>query len=132
MLTLVYTQQRSNIQVLVRRPCAPVLDHWLQFEHVRGSSNLEYVRIMLTYHIQVDIHQRLWVVVVCGRVFMARYVLAGPQPCELVDVKVDLTYKYNTVTRSGTFFRATQSLKIVSSNLVMCSCWHESYQMADS
>ena len=44
---------------------------------------------------------------------MARYVLAGPQPCELVDVKVDLTYKYNTVTRSGSFFRATQSLKLV-------------------
>lgn len=45
---------------------------------------------------------------------MARYVLAGPQPCELVDVKVDLTYKYNTLTRSGSFFRATQSLKLVS------------------
>jgi len=44
---------------------------------------------------------------------MARYVLAGPQPCELVDVKVDLTYKYNTLTRSGSFFRATQSLKLV-------------------
>lgn len=47
------------------------------------------------------------------RVLMARYVLAGPQPCELVDVKVDLTYKYNTLTRSGSFFRATQSLKLV-------------------
>lgn len=44
---------------------------------------------------------------------MARYVLAGPQPCELVDVKVDLTYKYNTLTRSGSFFRAIQSLKLV-------------------
>lgn len=48
------------------------------------------------------------------RVFMTRYVLAGPQPCELVDVKVDLTYKYNTLTRSGSFFRATQSLKLVT------------------
>lgn len=47
------------------------------------------------------------------KVFMARYVLAGPQPCELVDVKVDLTYKYNTHTRTGSFFRATQSLKLV-------------------
>jgi hypothetical protein len=47
------------------------------------------------------------------RVLMARYVLAGPQPCELVDVKVDFTYKYNTLTRSGSFFRATQSLKLV-------------------
>ncbi|CAM6099482.1 unnamed protein product [Calypogeia fissa] len=47
------------------------------------------------------------------KVFMARYVLAGPQPCELVDVKVDLTYKYNTHTRTGSFFRATQPLKLV-------------------
>ena len=50
---------------------------------------------------------------------MARYVLAGPQPCELVDVKVDLTYKYNTLTRSGAFFRATQSLKLV--RILQCS-----------
>ncbi|KAH7447377.1 hypothetical protein KP509_01G104000 [Ceratopteris richardii] len=46
-------------------------------------------------------------------VLLARYVLVGPQPCELVDVKVDLTYHYNTVTRSGTFFRSSQSLKLV-------------------
>eukprot|EP01018_Ginkgo_biloba_P021319 Gb_13021 [translate_table: standard] len=51
------------------------------------------------------------------KVLMARYVLAGPQPCELVDVKVDLTYKYNTVTRAGTFFRATQSLKLVRTEI---------------
>jgi len=51
------------------------------------------------------------------KVLMARYVLAGPQPCELVDVKVDLTYKYNTLTRSGSFFRATQSLKLVRSEI---------------
>ncbi|KAG0602966.1 hypothetical protein M758_10G054700 [Ceratodon purpureus] len=51
------------------------------------------------------------------KVLMARYVLAGPQPCELVDVKVDLTYKYNTLTRSGAFFRATQSLKLVRSEI---------------
>eukprot|EP00850_Spirogloea_muscicola_P008068 SM000042S15335 [mRNA] locus=s42:470236:475398:+ [translate_table: standard] len=48
-----------------------------------------------------------------NRVLMARYVLAGPQPCELVDVKVDLTIKYNTFTRSGSYFRAQQSLKLV-------------------
>ncbi|KAL2629599.1 hypothetical protein R1flu_014285 [Riccia fluitans] len=47
------------------------------------------------------------------KVLMTRYVLAGPQPCELVDVKVDLTYKYNTSTRTGSYFRATQSLKLV-------------------
>ncbi|KAG6552797.1 hypothetical protein Mapa_005745 [Marchantia paleacea] len=47
------------------------------------------------------------------KVLMTRYVLAGPQPCELVDVKVDLTYKYNTITRTGSYFRATQSLKLV-------------------
>ncbi|KAL3687611.1 hypothetical protein R1sor_013920 [Riccia sorocarpa] len=47
------------------------------------------------------------------KVLMTRYVLAGPQPCELVDVKVDLTYKYNTFTRTGSYFRATQSLKLV-------------------
>jgi len=55
---------------------------------------------------------------------MARYVLAGPQPCELVDVKVDFTYKYNTLTRSGSFFRATQSLKLViftSAPLILCN-----------
>ncbi|XP_024541558.1 uncharacterized protein LOC112350126 isoform X2 [Selaginella moellendorffii] len=46
------------------------------------------------------------------RVFMTRYVLAGPQPCELVDVKVDLSYKYNTITGAGTYFRAQQSLKL--------------------
>ncbi|CAM6105556.1 unnamed protein product [Calypogeia fissa] len=48
------------------------------------------------------------------KVFMARYVLAGPQPCELVDVKVDLTYKYNTHTRTGSYFRATQPLKLAT------------------
>jgi hypothetical protein len=48
-------------------------------------------------------------------VLMARFVLVGPQPCELVDVKVDLTYKYNTVTRTGSFFRARRSLKLVCS-----------------
>lgn len=51
------------------------------------------------------------------KVLMARYVLAGPQPGELVDVKVDLAYKYNTVTRAGTFFRATQSLKLVRTEI---------------
>lgn len=47
------------------------------------------------------------------KALLTRYVLVGPQPCELVDVKVDLTYKYNTVTRSGTYFRTSQSLKLV-------------------
>jgi hypothetical protein len=47
------------------------------------------------------------------RVLIARDVLAGTPPCELLDVKVDLTYNYNTLTRSGSFFRATQSLKLV-------------------
>eukprot|EP00897_Mesotaenium_endlicherianum_P005546 jgi/Mesen1/5019/ME000025S04419 len=47
------------------------------------------------------------------RVLMARYVLVGPQPLELVDVKVDLTFKYNTITRTGAYFRAHQSLKLV-------------------
>jgi hypothetical protein len=50
-------------------------------------------------------------------VLMARFVLVGPQPCELVDVKVDLTYKYNTVTRTGSFFRARRSLKLVRSEI---------------
>ncbi|CAK9207604.1 unnamed protein product [Sphagnum troendelagicum] len=50
-------------------------------------------------------------------VLMARFVLVGPQPCELVDVKVDLTYKYNTVTRIGSFFRARRSLKLVRSEV---------------
>ncbi|KAI5073130.1 hypothetical protein GOP47_0011143 [Adiantum capillus-veneris] len=49
----------------------------------------------------------------CYKALLTRYVLAGPQPCELVDVKVDLTYLYNTVTRSGTYFRTSQSLKLV-------------------
>eukprot|EP00246_Nothoceros_aenigmaticus_P012068 TRINITY_DN3573_c0_g1_i1.p1 TRINITY_DN3573_c0_g1~~TRINITY_DN3573_c0_g1_i1.p1 ORF type:complete len:682 (-),score=135.45 TRINITY_DN3573_c0_g1_i1:191-2236(-) len=48
-----------------------------------------------------------------NKVLMVRYVLAGPQPCELVDVKVDLAFKYNTLTRTGTYFRATQSLKLM-------------------
>lgn len=51
------------------------------------------------------------------KVLMARYVLAGPQPCELVDVKVELSYTYNTVTSAGTFFRASQSLKLVRTEL---------------
>ena len=46
-------------------------------------------------------------------VLMCRYVLAGPQPCELVDVKVDLMLRYNPVTRNGSYFRAQQSLKLV-------------------
>lgn len=49
----------------------------------------------------------------CHKALLTRYVLVGPQPCELVDVKVDLTYSYNTVTRSGTYFRTSQSLKLV-------------------
>ncbi|MCO5563525.1 hypothetical protein L7F22_017169 [Adiantum nelumboides] len=49
----------------------------------------------------------------CYKALLTRYVLVGPQPCELVDVKVDLTYHYNTVTRSGTYFRTSQSLKLV-------------------
>lgn len=66
---------------------------------------------------------RYLIVVYPCRVLMARYVLAGPQPCELVDVKVDFTYKYNTLTRSGSFFRATQSLKLVISTapLILCN-----------
>lgn len=49
----------------------------------------------------------------CYKALLTRYVLVGPQPCELVDVKVDLTYNYNTITRSGTYFRTSQSLKLV-------------------
>lgn len=58
------------------------------------------------------------------RVLMARYVLAGPQPCELVDVKVELSYKYNTVTSAGTFFRATQSLKLVKTETSLTFAYH--------
>lgn len=47
------------------------------------------------------------------KALLTRYVLVGPQPCELVDVKVDLTYHYNTVTRTGSYFRTSQSLKLV-------------------
>ncbi|KAJ7567785.1 hypothetical protein O6H91_01G006900 [Diphasiastrum complanatum] len=47
------------------------------------------------------------------RALMVRFVLAGPQPCELVDVKVDLSFKFNTITRSGSYFRATHSLKLM-------------------
>lgn len=45
---------------------------------------------------------------------MVRYVLAGPKPSELVDVKLDLTFMYNTVTRSGSYFVRNVSLKLVS------------------
>eukprot|EP00271_Cylindrocystis_brebissonii_P017819 TRINITY_DN4784_c0_g1_i1.p1 TRINITY_DN4784_c0_g1~~TRINITY_DN4784_c0_g1_i1.p1 ORF type:complete len:1329 (+),score=363.99 TRINITY_DN4784_c0_g1_i1:46-3987(+) len=57
------------------------------------------------------------ITVAARNVLMCRYVLAGPQPSELVDVKVDLTYHYNTVTKSGSYFRAQQSLKLVRSEI---------------
>lgn len=48
------------------------------------------------------------------RVLLTRCVLAGPQPCGLVNVKVDLTYRFNTVSSDGSFFRGSCSLKLVS------------------
>lgn len=48
------------------------------------------------------------------RVMLTRCVLAGPQPCELINVKVDLTYRFNTVSNEGSFFRGSYSLKLVS------------------
>lgn len=45
---------------------------------------------------------------------MARYVLVGTRPSELVDVKVDLTFHYNTLTRNGSYFNRQVSLKLVS------------------
>jgi hypothetical protein len=53
------------------------------------------------------------------RVLMVRYVLAGPKPSELVDVKLDLTFMYNTVTRSGSYFVRNVSLKLVSDTTSM-------------
>lgn len=47
------------------------------------------------------------------RALMIRCILTGPQPCELVDVKVDLMYNFNSVTGSGACFRGAQSLKLV-------------------
>ncbi|CAI5988851.1 unnamed protein product [Closterium sp. NIES-65] len=51
----------------------------------------------------------------CERMLLVRYVLAGPQPCELVDVKVELTLKHNTLSCTGRFFRQVDHLKLVRS-----------------
>jgi hypothetical protein len=48
------------------------------------------------------------------RVLSTRCVLAGPQPCELVNVKVDLTYRFNAVSSEGSFSRGSYPLKLVS------------------
>lgn len=50
---------------------------------------------------------------------MVRCVLAGPQPCELVDVKVDLMYRFNTITPSGSYFRGSESLKLVLASVTL-------------
>ena len=44
---------------------------------------------------------------------VGRYVLSGPQPCELVDVKIELSFRYTTVTPSGSLFRAVENLQLV-------------------
>ncbi|CAI7800978.1 unnamed protein product [Closterium sp. NIES-54] len=51
----------------------------------------------------------------CERMLLVRYVLAGAQPCELVDVKVELTLKHNTLSCTGRFFRQVDHLKLVRS-----------------
>ncbi|GAQ77942.1 hypothetical protein KFL_000060070 [Klebsormidium nitens] len=52
-----------------------------------------------------------------NKVLMARYVLVGTRPSELVDVKVDLTFHYNTLTRNGSYFNRQVSLKLVRSEV---------------
>lgn len=52
---------------------------------------------------------------------MIRCILTGPQPCELVDVKVDLMYNFNSVTGSGACFRGAQSLKLVKTSCTLLS-----------
>ena len=44
---------------------------------------------------------------------VGRYVLSGPQPCELVDVKIELSFRYTTVTPGGSLFRAVENLQLV-------------------
>lgn len=45
---------------------------------------------------------------------VTRCVLTGPQPCELINVKVDLTYKSNMVSSVGSFLSSSYCLKLVS------------------
>lgn len=56
---------------------------------------------------------------------MARYVLVGTRPSELVDVKVDLTFQYNTVARNGSYFNRQVSLKLVGEKLPRGRLWNE-------
>ncbi|XP_024532098.1 uncharacterized protein LOC9641988 [Selaginella moellendorffii] len=58
------------------------------------------------------------------RVLMARFVLTGPQPCELVDVKVELTLKYTALSKSGKYFRGMEPLKLVRKG-----CFYLNYGM---
>ncbi|XP_024356354.1 uncharacterized protein [Physcomitrium patens] len=48
-----------------------------------------------------------------------RCVLAGPQPCELINVKVDLTYKSNMVSSVGSFLSSSYCLKLVRSQVAL-------------
>lgn len=54
-----------------------------------------------------------------NKVLSTRCVLAGPQPCELVNVKVDLTYRFNAVSSEGSFSRGSYPLKLVRSQIAL-------------
>lgn len=57
------------------------------------------------------------------RMLVGRYVLSGPQPCELVDVKIELSFRYTTVTPTGSFFRAVESLELVGEGMGIGRGW---------
>ena len=48
------------------------------------------------------------------KVMLTRCVLSGPLPYELVNVKVDLMYRFNTVITEGSFFCGSYPLKLAS------------------